>query len=133
MDAAQKKALQALAKGRSKAELKALFALVRGKSDRALLSAVAPPKKKPAKKADTLPRDLEKTLRPILGPASEKADLLVEHMAGKHKQQLDLQPKGLAAAARALRAHFTDAQIRAGAKSLLAELAKLYSTRETVV
>jgi hypothetical protein len=133
MDAAQKKALQALAKGRSKAEVTALFALVRAKSDRALLAAALPAKKKPAKKADTLARDLDKTLRPILGPVSEKADLLVEHMAAKHKKKLDLQPKGLAAAARELRAHFTDAQIRAGAKSLLTELAKLYSTRETVV
>ncbi|MBX9747961.1 MAG: hypothetical protein K2X34_13730, partial [Hyphomonadaceae bacterium] len=85
------------------------------------------------RKGDPLVRDLEQTLNPILGPAAEKADMLVEHIAKKHKRKLAFAPKGLADAAKQLRGQFTDDQIRAGAKSLVAHLAKLYGERETVV
>jgi hypothetical protein len=100
-----------------------------------LLAALAPPKKRTAKrKADPLLRDLEQTLKPILGPASEKADLLVEHLAKKHRRKLGITPKGLADAARQLREkNLSDDQIRAGAKGLVAHLAKLYGGQETVV
>lgn len=135
LDATQTKALRARLKKSSRAELKALFALVRTHDDRALLAAVAPAKKgkAAAKRGDPLARELEKTLKPVLAPASEKADLLVEHLAKKHRRKLTLSPKGLADATRQLRAHFTDEQIRAGAQSLLTHLAKLYGQRETVV
>jgi hypothetical protein len=80
-----------------------------------------------------LVRDLEATLRPIMGPAAEKAELLVEHLAKKHRRKLAFTPKGLADAARQLRGAFSDEQIGAGAKSLVTHLAKLYGDRETVV
>lgn len=128
------KALKALARGRSRAELKRLFAAVRSHEDRVLLAALAP-KKRPAKRVagDPLARELEQTLKPILAPSAEKADLLVEHIAKKHRRKLALQPKGLADAAKQLRTKFTDEQIRAGAKSLLTQLAELYGDRESVV
>lgn len=133
LTAEQAKALKAGLKKRTRAELKALFALVRKHDDRALLAALAPPKKKTAKrKVDPLLRDLETTLKPILGPSAEKADMLVEHIAKKHKKKLGIAPKGLADAARQLRAKFSDDQIRAGAQSLVTHLAKLYGDRETV-
>jgi hypothetical protein len=125
--------LRARLRKASRQELKALFALVRAHDDRALLAAVAPAKKKAAKRGDPLARDLEKALKPILAPAAEKAELLVEHMAKKHRRKLALAPRGLAEAARQLRANFSDEQIRAGAQSLVAQLAKLYGQRETVV
>lgn len=134
MTAKEKAALKALARGRTKAELKALFALIRAKNDRALFAAIAPPKKKKAaKRADPLVKDLETTLRPILGPAAEKGELLIEHMAKKHRFAAQGSPRGLADAAKRLRQHCSDAQIRAGAKSLLSEVASLYSSRESVV
>jgi hypothetical protein len=132
LDVPQTRLLRAALARRPRAELKSLFALVRANSDRALLAALAPVKAQ-ARRGDPLVRDLERTLRPILGPASEKADLLIAFMAKTHRRRLGRDPKGLADAAKRLRAHFSDAQIRAGAHNLLAHLAKLYGQRETVV
>jgi hypothetical protein len=129
------KMLRQALRGRSRAELKRLFTAIRAHEDRTLLAALAPAKKRVAKrKGDPLVRDLEQTLKPILGPASEKADLLVEHLAKKHRRKLAIAPKGLADAVRQLRAkNLSDDQIRAGAKGLVAHLAKLYGGQETVV
>ncbi|MBX9747760.1 MAG: hypothetical protein K2X34_12710, partial [Hyphomonadaceae bacterium] len=91
------KALKALARGRSRPALKKVFAAVRAHDDKALFAAIAPAQKKAAKrKGDPLVRDLEQTLKPILGPAAEKADMLVEHIAKKHQRKLAFAPKGLA-------------------------------------
>jgi hypothetical protein len=132
LSADQTKLLRAALRGRSPKEAKGLFAAIRAHDDKALLAALRPTKKK-SKRGDPLVRELEQTLKPILGPASEKADLLVEHLAKKHRRKLSVEPKGLADAAKRLRTTFTDDQIRAGAKSLVAHLAKLYGDRETVV
>lgn len=134
LDAKQASALRTLTRNRSRAEVKKLFALVRQHDDRALLAAIAPAKKPaPKRKGDPLVRELEQTLKPVMGPAQEKADLLIEHIAKKHRRKLSYQPKGLADATRQLRTKFSDDQIRAGAKSLMTHLAKLYGDRETVV
>jgi hypothetical protein len=135
LDAAQTKALRAALRGRSRAELKALFKAIRAHDDRTLLAAVVPAKKRATakRKGDPLVRDLEQTLKPILGRAAEKADMLVEHLSKKHRRKLAFEPKGLAAAAKQLRTKFSDDQIRAGAKGLVAHLAELYGDRETVV
>jgi hypothetical protein len=128
------KALRTLSRGRSRAELKQLFALIRKHDDKALFAAITPAKKRASKrKGDPLVRELEQTLKPILGPSAEKADMLIEHIGKKHRRKLGIEPKGLADAAKKLRVTFTDEQIRAGAQSLVAQLAKLYGDRETVV
>lgn len=133
LSADQVKALRALSRGRTRPELKRLFAAVRANDDKTLFVAIAPAKKRAAKrKGDPLVRDLEQTLKPILGPAVEKADMLVEHIAKKHRRKLGIAPKGLADAAKHLRGKFSDEQIRAGARSLVAHLAKLHG-QETVV
>ena len=130
----QAKALKGVLRKRPNAELKRAFALVRAFDDRALLAAIAPAKKRAAKRTgDPLVKELEQTLRPIMGPAQEKADLLIEHIAKKHRRKLGFQPKGLADAARQLRTKFSDDQISAGAKSLVSHLAKLYGDSESVV
>jgi light-regulated signal transduction histidine kinase (bacteriophytochrome) len=128
----QAKALRAAIRQKPNAELRAAFALIREHSDRTLLAAISPVRKT-AKQTDPLLRELEQILKPVIAPASEKADMLVEHLAKKHRKTLTLTPKGMADAVRQLRAKFTDAQISAGAKSLMANLAKLYGDRETVV
>jgi hypothetical protein len=133
LSADQAKLLRAALRRRSPKDAKALFAAIRTHDDKVLLAAVRPAKKKKTKRGDPLVRELELTLKPILGPASEKADLLVEHLAKKHRRKLAIEPKGLADAAKQLRSKFSDDQIRAGARSLVTQLAKLYGDRETVV
>jgi hypothetical protein len=132
LDGAQKLRLRAALGKRSRAELKQLFALVRAHDDRALLAALAPPTPK-RRRGDPLVRDIEQTLKPVMGPTAEKADMLMAFMAKKHRRKLLREPKGFADAAKRLRAHFSDAQIRAGAKALIAHLTKLYGDRESVV
>lgn len=128
-----RKALQALARRHAKAELKALFAAIRTHSDKALLAAAKPAAKKKPVRRDALVGDIEAKLRPLLGPASEKADLLLEFVERKHGVSLDFEPRGLADAVRRLRKHVSDADIRSAAKGLMAEVAERYSKRETVV
>lgn len=127
------KLLKRALRGRSRADLKKLFAAIRASDDRALFVAIAPAKKHAKRRGDPLARELEQTLKPILGPAAEKADMLVEHLAKKHRRKLSIEAKGLADAAKQLRTKFSDDQIRAGATSLIAHLSKLYGDRETVV
>jgi hypothetical protein len=134
LDAAQAKLLRTAARGRSRAELKRLFAAIRAHDDASLLAALAPQRQRPAKRrTDPLVRDLERILKPIMGPASEKAELLVEHAAKRRRRKLDVEAKGLADAARQLRSKFSDDQIREDARSLVALLASLHGDRETVV
>jgi hypothetical protein len=127
------KRLRQALRPRRPADLKRAFALIRAHDDSVLLAALKPAPARPSRRRDPLVRELEATLRPIMGPASEKADLLVQHMAARHRRQLAFEPKGLADAARRLRASFSDAQIASAARSLMADLAKLYGGGETVV
>lgn len=127
------KLLRTIAGKRSRADLKRLFAVVRAHTDRSLLAAALPAKKQAKRKGDPLIRELEQTLKPIMGPSHEKADLLIEHIAKKYKRKLAFQPKGLAEAARQLRTKFSDDQISAGARSLVTHLNKLYGGSDGVV
>ncbi|MEZ5961282.1 MAG: hypothetical protein R3C30_12775 [Hyphomonadaceae bacterium] len=128
------KLLRAALGRRTRPEARRVFKLARTNTDKTLLAALPAPKKKPAKpKGDPLVREIEQTLKPILGPAQEKADLLIEHIAKKYKRKLAYEPKGLADATRQLRTKFSDDQISAGAKSLVAQLSKLYGGSDGVV
>lgn len=130
IDKTQRAMLKRLAGTRTKAELKQLFALVRAHDDRALLAAAvtAPKKPKPKQAADTLLREIEAIMKPLMARSAEKGELLAEHF-GKA-----IAPRGLADALKKLRAtKLTDAQIRAGAKSMMADLGRKFDGRETVV
>ena len=127
------KALKTALKKRTRVELKQLFALVRANDDKTLLAALDPLRLKRPHRGDPLVRELERTLKPIMGPSAEKAELLIEFMAKKYRRKIAGEPKGLTDAAKRLRAHFTDAQIQAGAKGLLGNLKALYGDQETVV
>lgn len=119
---------------RSRVEVRKIFKLARDHTDKTLLAAALPTPKKAAKpKGDPLVRELKQTLRPIMGPSHEKADLLIEHIAKTYKRKLAYQPKGLADATRQLRTKFSDDQISAGAKSLVSHLSKLYGGSDGVV
>ena len=127
------KRLRQALRARRTGDLKLAFALIRAHEDSVLLAALTGAPARPSRRRDPLVRELEATLHPIMGPASEKADLLVQHMAARHRRQFDFEPRGLADAARRLRTHFSDAQIAAAARSLVADLAKLHGGGETVV
>ncbi|MEQ1489211.1 MAG: hypothetical protein ABL932_01550 [Terricaulis sp.] len=119
---------------RTRPEARRVFKLAREHSDKTLLAVALPAPKKAAKpKGDPLVRELEQTLKPIMGPSHEKADLLIEHIAKKYKRKLAYEPKGLADATRQLRTKFSDDQISAGAKSLVTHLSKLYGGSDGVV
>ncbi|HRE44333.1 MAG TPA: hypothetical protein PKY87_10225 [Terricaulis sp.] len=133
LSAAEAKTLRAALRKRPAKELKAAFALIRAKGDAALIAALAPAKKKASAKTDPLLRALDLALNPVIAPAAEKADMLIDHIAKKRRRKLDIKAKGLADAARQLRKRFTDAEIEADAKSLAAHLTKLYGGREGVV
>ncbi|MGD9965315.1 MAG: hypothetical protein AB7T59_02230 [Hyphomonadaceae bacterium] len=128
------KLLRAAVGRQTRPKARRVFKLVRANSDRTLLAAAQPsPKRKASPRTDPLVRELEQTLKPILGPSREKADLLIEHIAKKHKRRLAFEPKGLADAARQLRTKFSDDQISAGAQTLVAQLSKLYGGSDGVV
>lgn len=119
---------------RTRTEARRIFKLARDHADKTLLAAALPAPKKTAKpKGDPLVRELEQTLKPIMGPSQEKADLLIEHIAKKYKRKLAYEPRGLADAARQLRTKFSDDQISAGARSLVTHLSKLYGGSDGVV
>ncbi|MEZ5971174.1 MAG: hypothetical protein R3C31_05165 [Hyphomonadaceae bacterium] len=131
---ADAKLLRAVLGRRSRTELRRLFKLARAHPDKTLLAAALPPRRTATKpKGDPLVRELEQTLKPIMGPAQEKADLLIEHIVKKYKRKLAYEPRGLADATRQLRTKFSDDQIRAGAKSLVMHLSKLYGGSDGVV
>lgn len=133
LDSAEVKALRAGLRARSPREVKRLFALVRAHNDRALLAALAPTKKRAAaRSADPLLRDVQRMLKPVLGPAREKAEMLVEHLSKRRRRKLAQDPRGLADAIRQLRRTLSDEQIRTGTESLVAQLTRLYGDRETV-
>ena len=133
LDADQRRLMRGLLRKGARAELKRLFALIRAHDDRALLAALAAGKRKLKRPRDPLVRDLELALKPILAPAAEKAEMLVEHLSRRHRRKLAFEGKGLAEAARRCRAvKLSDEQIRAGARTLVANLAKRHG-RESVV
>ena len=133
LDTPQRQLLQAMSRKHSRAELRRLFAAIRAHDDHALFAALVRARKRTKRTGDPLLRDLELALKPLLAPAAEKADMLVEHLAKKHRRKLAFEARGLARAARGCRAAgLTDEQILAGAKALVAHLTKLHG-RETVV
>jgi hypothetical protein len=129
----QAKLLRAALRKAAKPALKRAFALIRAHDDHALLAAMAPSRAVRRRRRDPLVRELERTLKPIMAPAREKAELLIEQLARMHRRKLSLEAKGLADAARQLRVRFSDAQIGAAARSLLAHLARRHGQRDTVV
>jgi len=81
---------------------------------------------------DPLAAEISALLAPILAPAAEKADLLVEEMCARHPACEAFEARGLASAVKRLRTRHTPAQIRAAAKSLMARIARDHDPRERV-
>ncbi len=81
---------------------------------------------------DPFSAEIAAMLAPILAPARERAELLIEELASRHEEFSPFAPRGVADAVRRARKTLSDEEIRAGALALLARLARDFSTRETV-
>ena len=129
LDAATLRTLRMLARTRSRAELETLFAAIRAGSDRALLDAAAPPKRKAA--TQDFAAKIAAQLAPILGPAAEKADMLIDALA-ETKGPVAIRPDGLVPTIRRLAARYGEQAVALAADALMARLAAWGSTRERV-
>lgn len=125
--------LRAVVRKAPRRRLKAAFAAIRSHSDHDLFATILPAKPRKRRAKDPLVRDVEAALKPVMGPASEKAEMLVEHLSKKHRRRFDFQPAGLTDSVRRLRATLSDDDIRDGARGLVEGLAQLYGDREAVV
>lgn len=130
LDPATLRALRMLARTRTKAEMALLFAQIRQHSDQALFAILAaPPPKKQAPK--DFARDIAARLAPIVAPAEEKADLLIEALAETHGP-VAIAIDGLVPTIRKLAARHGEAAVAAAADVVLARQAAWGSSREKV-
>lgn len=139
MDAAARRALMQLARTRTRAEMKALFAAIRATSDADLLrSAGLHPGKRARRgaagaqgQAGDFPAAIAAQLAPILGPAAEKAEMLIDALA-ETVGPVDIRAAGLAPTIRKLAARYGEDAVAAAADALMARLKAWGSTRERV-
>ncbi len=139
MDAAARRALVQLARTRTRAEMKALFAAIRATSDADLLRDAGlhtgrPVRKKSAGRksgAAAFPAAIAAKLAPILGPASEKAEMLIDALA-EAVGPVDIRAAGLAPTIRKLAARYGEDAVTGAADALMARLKAWGSTRERV-
>ena len=130
LDAATLRTLRMLARTRTRKEMETLFAAIRAESDRALLAVAAPAmtRKKPA--PDFAAR-IAAQLAPVLGPATEKAEMLIDALA-ETQGPIGLAPAGLVPTIRRLTARYGEHAVGHAADALMARLARWGSTRERV-
>ncbi len=130
LDPATQRTLRMLARTRSRREMEALFAAIRAESDRALLAAAAAPTKK-SKPAPDFAAKIAAQLAPILGPATEKAEMLIDALA-ETQGPVAITPAGLVPTVRRLVARYGEHAVAHAADALMARLAAWGSTRERV-
>jgi hypothetical protein len=130
LDEATLRTLRMLARTRSRKEMETLFAAIRAESDRALLAAAAPPQKKKAAAPDFAAKIAEQ-LAPILGPATEKAEMLIDALA-ETQGPVSVVPAGLVPTIRRLVARYGEHAVSHAAGALMTRLATWGSTRERV-
>lgn len=133
------RALRKAAETLTEAELKALLSYVRTRTNDKLLAlakagstkpGAGSPKPKPKGRGEgpTLTAEITALMQPILGPAQEKAELLLDACGAPP----EVQAKTLGEALRKLRRSHSDDHIRAVAQELMARIAKRHGMRETV-
>jgi hypothetical protein len=130
MDPATRRTLRMLARTRSRRDLEVLFASIRQMSDAAIFAVVAEPVPKAQKSAD-FAIAIAARLAPILGPANEKADMLIDELAGI-VGPVEIRPAGLLPTIRKLAARYGEERVAAAAEALMARLKAWGSTREKV-
>ena len=130
LDPAVTTTLRMLARTRSKKEMEALFTAIRAESDRALLAAAAPPPKKALAPPDFAAK-VAAQLAPILGPATEKAEMLIDALS-EVEGPIAIAPAGLVPTIRRLARRHGEHAVARAADTLMARLAAWGSTRERV-
>lgn len=130
LDDATLRTLRMLARTRTRREMETLFAAIRAGSDRALLAAAAPPAQK-KKAAPDFAAKIAAQLAPILGPATEKAEMLIDALA-ETQGPIGIAPAGLVPTIRRLVARYGEHAVAHAADALMARLAQWGSTRERV-
>ncbi len=130
LSAAERAALRRLARGRDRKALEALFALIKRAPTHALMDAALPSPKRTTRAADTLIEEVNALFKPLLAPASEKADLLIEACRALPGGG-DCPARGLVDAVRRLSARHGEAAVRKAAHAVMSDLSHL-SMRETV-
>jgi len=113
-DPLRRRALAALRRELSEAEVRAFFADVRAAPDAALLA----PAGEPARAADPTLSAVTALLAPFQQTSREKARLLAAHLEKLVGRKLPAPAQGLAPTIRALKRHLSDDDIRDGAFSL---------------
>ena len=133
MSPVERALMRQLAHGRTRAELERLIALVRRTDNADLMEAAfAPPAPKARRARDPLTAEVDQALSPLLAPAAEKADLLIEETQRGRSACPEIAAKGLASAVRKLRALYGEESVRAAARDLMARIARDHDPRETV-
>ena len=127
MDAATRRTLRRLARTRTPEQLAALFAAIRSHDDAALLAAPAKTRRRNAGFAEAQAA----RLAPIVAPAAEKAEMLLEAFAERHGP-VSIRPDGLLPTIRRLAAQYGEDTVAAAVDALMARLAQWGSTRERV-
>lgn len=130
LDPAVVATLRMLARTRSRQQMEALFAAIRAESDRALHAAAAPPPTKPPRAPDFAAK-IAAQLAPILGPASEKAEMLIDALS-EIEGPVSIEPTGLVPTIRRLAKRHGEHAVARAADRLMARLAEWGSTRERV-
>ncbi len=130
MDEATRKTLKSLRRTRTPAQMKSLFKAVRASSDADLLAQAAPPKKRPAAKADFATK-LAARFAVIQGPASDKADALLGVLEEAHGA-IGIAGGGLVPVIRRLAKRFGEKELTRAADTLMNRLEAMGSTREQV-
>lgn len=130
LDEATLRTLRMLARTRTRREMETLFAVIRAESDRALHAAAAPPTKR-KKPAPDFAAQIAAQLAPILGPATEKAEMLIDALA-ETQGPVTIAPAGLVPTIRRLVARYGEHAVAHAADALMARLTTWGSTRERV-
>jgi hypothetical protein len=108
------RAIVALRKAFSDAEVRALFADIRAHADETLLEGPIAPKKAP----DPAVAAVTALLAPFPANSAQKAAMLRAHLEKLVGRPLPVKARGLPDAVRALKAHLSEDDIRDGAFSL---------------
>lgn len=128
MDAAIRRTLRMLARTRTSEELAALFAAIRNQADDALLDTAPAPKR--GRNAE-FANQVADRLAPIVAPAAEKAEMLIEALA-EREGPVAVRADGLVPTVRKLVARYGEDSVRAATDALMARLEQWGSTRERV-
>lgn len=127
MEASVRRTLRRLARRRSAEDMRLLFETIRALDDETLLAGAPAPRTDASRDFAAV---IVARLQPVVAPAAEKAQLLVDAM--ERPEALSLDAVGLKPTIRKLAARFGEAAVAAAADRMLAAAERWGSSRERV-